>query len=733
MKSTRPDALILLTLLLFSLHWNLAAQENFPSPLGPLSPRTGLLLKDSITVKLIQTSSGDLAHDYVRQIAQWDRSQYTPGYALAAEWVRQKAVEFGLEQVTIEKYPSDGKIDYFGNPSQKIWTVKKAELWMTSPFEVKLTSYAELPMSLARNSSSANVEAEVVDVGSGMGEDDFKKDVKGKIVFTTGNPQIVFQRAVIQRGAAGIVTSYSVPEFDNLNRLPGDFPDQVGWAGVPQASEKVPASFAFLISSRRAQELRAVMRQGKPLRMRAVVEAEFSNGTIDVVSGLIPGSKYPDEEIVVTAHLDHYKPGANDNASGSASILEIARTMNELIQEKKLPRPLRTIRFLWVPEYSGTYAWFSKHLDDPIKRIANLNFDMLGENLLLTNAVFAVAYTPDWNPTFLNALTESILRFMNRYNDDRYPLQKDFHIISIAGSRNRLQGRMTPYTTGTDHEVFNNAKIPGTGTLGWPDYFYHSSEDTPDKVDPTQLHRVIFFGLAALTTMAYADDDNATDIARLSLLYGKRRIARSEHEAVGSLFAATRENFVENESLARTLIRHVYNREREAVRSSATFSRTPDTKKAIDRNAALLSDDEALSMKNIDELATLKAKDLNIVRKPVALTDVDRRAARLIPERLKGKELYGVNYVGMKLMTDTTLQKLSVGISQAMMRMRERGEGSLRIMGMPDAAAHYADGKRSILDIRNAFSVEYVPMPLDALIAYFQAFEKAGLMKITQK
>ena len=54
------------------------------------------MLKDSITVKLIQTSSGDLAHDYVRQIAQWERSQYTSEYAHAAEWVRQKAVEFGF-------------------------------------------------------------------------------------------------------------------------------------------------------------------------------------------------------------------------------------------------------------------------------------------------------------------------------------------------------------------------------------------------------------------------------------------------------------------------------------------------------------------------------------------------------------------------------------------------------------------------------------------------------------
>ncbi len=87
----------------------------------------------------------------------------------------------------------------------------------------------------------------------------------------------------------------------------------------------------------------------------------------------------------------------------------------------------------------------------------------------------------------------------------------------------------------------------------------------------------------------------------------------------------------------------------------------------------------------------------------------------------------------MKLMQDSTVIKLSTAIREAMTRMREKGEGSLRIMGMPDAAAHYADGKRSILEIRDAFTAEYAPMPIDGLVAYFQAFEKAGLMKIVEK
>jgi len=467
--------------------------------------------------------------------------------------------------------------------------------------------------------------------------------------------------------------------------------------------------------------------------MRAVVDAEFSDGSISLVSGLIRGSKYPDEEIVVTAHLDHYKPGANDNASGSAAILEMARTLNGLIVAKQIPRPLRTVRFLWVPEYSGSWAWFSRHLEDPVKRIANLNHDMIGENLKATNAVFAMMYTPDSNPSFLNAVMESILVFMNKYNDERYPPQKDFHIISITGSRDRLQGRMLPYATGTDHEVFNNAGIPGTGPLAWPDYFYHSSEDTPDKVDPTQLHRVIFTGLAAATMLAYADDQNAQDVARLALVCGRKRIAESEFEAGGSLLSSSEAEFKENDILATNLIKHVYSRERGAIRSSATFSRTSDTRKGIDRIALMLDEYEKTSIRTTEELASLRAKELGVERKAVPLTDVERQASKAIPVREKGKEMFNFNYVGQKLRQDTTFRPLVAAINRVWMRLEEKGVSSLRLMGMPDAAAHYADGKRSILEIRDAFAADYGMMPADALILYFKAFEKVGVMKIVER
>jgi hypothetical protein len=715
--------------------WQMEARQQPSSPVGPFSPRTGLLLKDDVVIRLIQTSSGDRAHDYVSQLALWHRLQVSEGYTRAAAWVSQKAREFGLEQVAIERFPTDGKIEYFGIVMPPEWRVKKGELWLTSPYLMKLASYDEVPLSLATFSASADVEAELVDIGAGTADDDYARGVKGKIVLTNAPPHEVYERAVTKQGAAGIVSSWSAPDFDHLNRRAGDFPDQVGWQHLRGREAAGSGHFGFAISARRAQELRAMMQQGKTLRVHAIVDAELVPGSLKVVSGLIPGSTYPDEEILVTAHLDHYKPGANDNASGSAAILEMARTMRELIENKYLPLPLRTIRFMWVPEYQGTYAWLSAHLNDPVKRLANLNFDMVGENVAKTNSLLRLNYTSDSNPSFLNAVIESIVDFANRFNSERYPPQMDLYIGSLMGSRNHLACRMVPYVTGTDHELFNNLKI-GAATLGaWPDDFYHSSEDSPDKVDPTQLHRAVVIGLAGITTLAYADSEQAQDLARLSLIYGRRRIAGSEFSAVRSLLVASKDGFDEADRSAKNLMAHVYRRERAAIGSAAVFARTAKAKSDVERTMDMLNGDEAESRRKVDEAAALRAVELGIARTSRSLNEAERRAARLIPAPNKGKELFNLSYVTRTLAKDSEAQipKITAALESVTQRLRDQGESELRLFGIRDAAASYADGKRSILEIRDAVAAEYAPIPIEALELYFRAFEKAGVMKILER
>jgi len=717
--------------LLFVAFWPGGAQQAPPSPLGPVSARTGLLLTDGAIIRLIGASSGDLAYDHVSQLAQWHRVQASEDYTRAAEWMAGKAEKYGLERVSIERFPSDGKIEYFGYRTPPKWKARKGELWLTSPISMKLTSHAELPLSLVEGSTTVDIEAELVDIGAGTSDGDYAAGVKGKIVLTTSKVQSVFGRAVVKEGAAGVISSWSVPDFDFLNRRPGDFPDQVGWMELPSDAPQQAGRFAFAVSSRRAQELRTLLVQGKPVRVRAVVEAEVLPGELEIVSGLIPGAAYPDEEIIVTAHLDHYKPGANDNASGSAAILEMARTLRRLIDDKELPPPLRTVRFMWVPEYYGSCAWLSKHLQDPVKRLADLNFDMVGENAAKTNSVVAACLTSDSNPSFLNAVVESVLDFVNRFNDDRYPAQKDLFIGSVGGTRNRAAWRTIPFISGSDHDLFNALRIGATTLTAWPDDFYHSSEDTPDKVDPTQLHRAVVMGLAAVTTLAYADSGQSRDLARLSLIYGRKRIAQSEFAAIRSLMGAAKEGFGEADRSAANLMRHVYGRERAAVGSCAVFARDPAAQSDVRWAVAALGGDETASKIRIEDAARLRAAELGVTRTPLALTEAEKRAARSVPVWNAGKELFPYDYVQRTLAKDPAvrMKDIEAAFEEAGARLREQGVDELTLYGIRNAPALYVDGKRSILEIRDALAAEYTPVAIEALELYFRAFEKAGLMK----
>jgi len=734
-QSVRLAFVLCWGLFAFLASWQGEAQEQPSSPLGPPSPRTGLLLRDGIIIRLIGASSGDRAYDHVSQLARWHRVQASEDYSRAAEWMAGKAGEFGLEHVSIEHFPSDGKTEYFGYRTPPRWKAKKGELWLTSPFLLKLTSYAELPLSLVEGSTTADIEAELVDIGEGTKDEDYAAGVRGKIVLTTSKVQSVFGRAVGKEGAVGVISCWSVPDFDYLNRRPGDFPDQVGWMELPAEKPEGIHQFAFAISARRAQELRTLLDQGKPVRVRAVVDAEVGPGELEIVSGLIPGSAYPEEEIVVTAHLDHYKPGANDNASGSAAILEMARTMRQLIDENELPPPLRTIRFMWVPEYYGTCAWLSKHLQDPVKRLADLNFDMVGENALKTNSVVAACYTSDSNPSFLNAVTESILEFVNRFNDDRYPAQMDLFIGSVGGTRDRASWRMIPFVSGSDHDLFNGLKIGATTLTAWPDDYYHSSEDTPDKIDPTQLHRAVVMGLATVTTLAYADSGQVRDLARLSLAYGRRRIAQGEFAAVRSLMSATKEDFWESDRSAENLIRHVFDRERAAIASSAVFAKAAATQKDVRWAISTLGFDKAASRKRIEDVSKLRAAELGVTRGPRSLTEAEKRSARVIPFWNAGNELFPFEYIQRTLAKDPSarINDIEAAFEDAGRRLRKLGVNELTLYGIRNAPALYVDGKRSILAIRDALAAEYTSIPIEALDLYIRAFEKAGLMKILEK
>jgi len=169
-------------------------------------------------------------------------------------------------------------------------------------------------------------------------------------------------------------------------RFSYDEPDNVSSIRI---RTKTP-SFGFGLSHRRGEELKARILRGEKMTARAVVKTKTHSYPYENVIATIQGTDLSEEEILLVAHLCHYKPGANDNGSGSASILEIGRALRRLIDEGKIKQPKRTIRFLWVPEMAGSIAYAATHPDLVENTIGGINFDMVGQYLNDNNSTFFV-------------------------------------------------------------------------------------------------------------------------------------------------------------------------------------------------------------------------------------------------------------------------------------------------------------------------------------------------------
>src|SRR5229473_3161276 len=339
------------------------------------------LLPEKDVTALANELSGETAKRNLEGIARFHRQRGSRGFHEAAELVAERLRAYGLSDVAILQFPADGKIFYGTQRSRPAWDVEVGELTeegigidpcppprpdykrppgvgIGSITCIALTakligSYGAEPIVLAEDSESADVTAELVDVGEGTTESDYAgKDVKGKLVLVSAQPGAVQDLAVGKFGAVGIV-SYAQ---NQKTAWWGEDENLIRWGHLETVSAN--KTVAFMVSLKTARGLRERLAHGEKIQLHAVVKAGQHAGNYEVVTATIPGvdPKLKAEAIAFSCHLDHQRPGANDNASGCVTILEVARTLQTLINEGKLTRPARTIRFIFPPEIEGTMA-----------------------------------------------------------------------------------------------------------------------------------------------------------------------------------------------------------------------------------------------------------------------------------------------------------------------------------------------------------------------------------------
>lgn len=259
-----------------------------------------------------------------------------------------------------------------------------------SPVARRIVSQHDIRVTVADNSERADVTALLVDVGEGTSPRDYeRKDVKGRLVLSDGSPATVHRLAVEQRGAAGLI-SYTSNQRTAWWR---DDQDLVRWGHLDASGRH--NTFALMISVREARELQARLAGGEAITLHAVVGARNDDAQpYETLVATIPGTDPATGEVAFSCHLDHEQPGANDNASGCAAILEIARALKTLIVEGRIPKPARTLRFVWPSEMTGTIAYLTRFPEIAARLKAAVHLDMVGADPFITKSILHVTRSP---------------------------------------------------------------------------------------------------------------------------------------------------------------------------------------------------------------------------------------------------------------------------------------------------------------------------------------------------
>jgi len=669
-------------------------------------------------------SSGAAPYENLRYLTGLHRVPTTVDYEQAAQFVLQRAREYGLADAHSEQFAIDGAKQYGLMRSYLAWTVEEARLWEVHPQHILLGDWKTDPIHLADYSHSADVEAELVDVGNGATEADYSgknADVRGKIVLADGVLARVQELAIARHGAAGIVS---------------DMPNQTtAWSGLDTTvvrwghlDARQPSGFAFMVSRQTAEALRARLQSGEPVVLNAHVKATIGPGHWTVVTATIPGADSGAGEIVYSCHLDHERPGANDNGSGCVTILESARVLEHLIDSGQLPRPQRTLRFIWGPEVEGTMAFLASHPEIRQRLRANIHMDMVGGDFFKNKSVFHVTGTPWSLPSFVTdvgaAFLDAIRSAASGYAAGESPA--DTGIVETRaggqGTRNELIADLTPYSSGSDHDDYDSSTIavPSLYLRDWPDIYIHTDHDSLDQIDATKLRRVALLGAASGYVYASLTTQQLPILVPFLTAQAETRLAQT-FEAAQQLMDDPQLEAGVAWYEARNLVNQTSQRERATLHSVIEFTGGPA---AADADGAKALAEQATSFQNwLDKQAKLRGAKGPAPSAPWA-GDSD---AKRVPIRIGefGPLTYQNDNVLLARLGKERYAKIKLINSEATPMLNVRDQSGLYAYEI----VNFVNGKRTVGEIRDAVSAEYGPLPVNLVADYIEACAEAGVIQ----
>jgi len=409
----------------------------------------------------------------ISEIGEFHRIQGSRELVESVKLLKEKLDSLGIENELL-KDSYDGKTWHGTLVSPVAWNPIYGEL----SYKRKKLTTGESPLLIMAHSPAGETRGEILPI---FHDDDWER-AEGKVVLVGRDWRNSYRKANEAGAKAFIAYREGTGRFYpyiGLFLTREDF----RWAEIPALA--VPESVAKEMISKS-------LKGGIEVSLSVQVEKP-GREDLPMLYATVGEPPY----IVFSAHICHPKPGANDNASGSAMLIELARKLSDAHNDS-----FRFgFAFLWVPEYHGTQAFFESV--KPEEYYVNINLDMVAGSSDRSGSTLMLVRTPLSRFSLVSGLLEYFIGRFNRTGR------------SFSGSElPAMAFKAYSYEMGSDHDVFNFFGVPGTMPITWPDRFYHSSGDTVEKVSLETMEIIGNAVLSAALSLAEGERETLRRFAR---------------------------------------------------------------------------------------------------------------------------------------------------------------------------------------------------------------------------
>ena len=645
---------------------SLAMAAGSPGLLGqkPVSPVSKLL-----TMLQRETNSEQVMED-VRTIWETDRWFTFPKFEETAKNVAAIMHRSGLEDVEIGNGPADGVTQSGFWTMPLAWDISVGTLEIIDPpvpADMRvLADYQRVPTSIGMWSGptpKGGTTAEVV-LASGDWKD---ADLKAKLVL---GPPLGSKRALAKAGALGLISERSENRalLDERGWV-NSFGDN-GWSFTKGSAPLV----CFSITPRQSDLLHDLLNRG-PVKVRANVDSRYYAGVYPYVTGVIRGTDGANaEEVLSLGHL--FEQGANDNATGVASIIGAAATLMRLINEEKLPRPKRTIRVLGMSECYGMLHYLEQYKDRAKRTIAAMCIDAPAGKQTLAGT----EYTWVLNPQSASSYVDSF-------------------VLHVAAEYFPSVGRTSAWSehrSGTDNYL-------GDPTIGIPTvlprggygvHAHHNSYDTPALVDPKSLHNLEVMNATYAYFIASAGPAEKRWLAEVAMSNGYTRMAAATETILDQIAAAeSADRLAGLLYQGREKIDYSASRAEQAVRSVAI--------QGVDASGLSFFCEQ--QKKRVEIAVEERARILGLGKIQPAVSKKNAEAETIVVRRKR---------VGTITLDDLPQDE-------------REGYPAASFWSVPVAALYWCDGKRNLAEVIRLTELETGPQEFN-FVGYFKFLKKHG-------